>query len=138
MGSSENFCVKWDAFETNISASFTEFRENSLFFDITLCCDNGTDIIPAHKGVLAASSPLFWKILSRQENQQNPLLYLKGIHLKELQALLDFIYYGEVYVEEESLNDFLEVAKDLAIKGMKSDFKKTNNKETKGIYYRLP
>lgn len=80
----------------------------------------------------------FWKILSRQENQQNPLLYLKGIHLKELQALLDFIYYGEVYVEEESLNDFLKVAEDLAIKGMKNDIKKTNSTETKGICNRLP
>ena len=133
MGSSDDFTLRWNDFASNIKNSFSELREDSEFFDVTLCCDNGTDIIPAHKGVLAASSPLFWKILSRQENQQNPLLYLKGIHLKELQALLDFIYYGEVYVEEESLNDFLEVAEDLAIKGMKTNFEKTNSEETKGI-----
>ena len=42
MGSSENFCVKWDAFEANISTSFNELRENSELFDATLCCDNGT------------------------------------------------------------------------------------------------
>ena len=49
---------------------------------------------------------------------------LKGVHLKELQALLDFIYYGEVYVEQESLNDFLKVTEELAIKGMTTNTKK--------------
>ena len=68
MGSSVNFCVKWDAFEANTSSSFNELRENSEFFDVTLCCDNGIDIIPAHKVILAACSPLFRKILSQQEN----------------------------------------------------------------------
>ena len=77
MGSSANLRVKWDAFEANISKSFNEFRENSLFFDVTLCCDNGVDIIPAHKVILAACSPLFRKIISRQENQQSFFLYLK-------------------------------------------------------------
>ena len=75
-----------------------EFNENSEFFDVTLCCDNGIDIIPAHKVILAACSPLFQNILSCQEIQQNTFLYLKGIHVKELQTLLDFIYLGEVNV----------------------------------------
>ena len=129
MGSSENLCVKWDAFEANISKSFNEFRENSLFFDVTLCCDNGIDIIPAHKVILAACSPLFRKILSHRENQQSHFLYLKGIHLKELRSLLDLIYYGEVDVPEESLNDFLEAAEELSVKGLAKNSKKTQNRK---------
>merc|ERR1719232_1549636 len=106
MGLTDNYCLKWDNFESNISSSFRELREDSEFFDVTLCCDNGTDIVQAHKVILAACSPLFRKILSNQNNQQNPLLYLKGIHLQELRAVLNFIYYGEVNVEQAWLRNF--------------------------------
>jgi len=125
MGSSDNFCLRWNDFESNISTSFRELREDSEFFDVTLCCDNGTDIVPAHKVILAACSPLFRKILSRQKNQQNPFLYLKGIRLKELQAVLNFMYHGEVNVAQDSLNNFLAVAEELAVKGLTTDSKPT-------------
>jgi len=123
MGSSDNFCLRWNDFESNISTSFRELRDDSEFFDVTLCCDNGTDIVPAHKVILAACSPLFRKILSRQKNQQNPFLYLKGIKLKELQAVLNFMYHGEVNVAQDSLNNFLAVAEELAVKGLTTDSK---------------
>ena len=80
------------------STSFCDLREDSEFFDVTLCCDNGRDTLPAHKLILAACSPLFRSILAHQKCQQNPFLYLKGINLRELQAVLDFVYYGEVNV----------------------------------------
>jgi len=124
MGSSDNFCLRWNDFESNISTSFRELREDSEFLDVTLCCDNGVDIVQAHKVILAACSPLFRKILSRQKNQQNPFLYLKGIRLKELRAVLDFIYHGEVNVAQDSLNNFLAVAEELAIKGLTTDSQK--------------
>lgn len=123
MGSSDNFCLRWNDFESNISTSFRELREDSEFFDVTLCCDNGTDIVQAHKVILAACSPLFRKILARQKNQQNPFLYLKGIRLKELQAVLNFMYHGEVNVAQDSLNNFLAVAEELAVKGLTTDSK---------------
>ena len=92
---------------------------------MTLCCDNGVDVVQAHKVILAACSPLFRKILSRQKSQgQNPFLYLKGIRLKELRAVLDFIYHGEVNVAQDSLNNFLAVAEELAIKGLTTDSQK--------------
>merc|ERR1711997_499011 len=122
-GSSDNFCLRWNDFESNISTSFRELRDDSEFFDVTLCCDNGTDIVPAHKVILAACSPLFRKILSRQKNQQNPFLYLKGIHLKEMKAVLNFMYHGEVNVAQDSLNNFLAVAEELAVKGLTTDSK---------------
>merc|ERR1719362_1331078 len=123
MGSQDNFCLRWNDFESNISTSFRELRDDSEFFDVTLCCDNGTDIVPAHKVILAACSPLFRKILSRQKNQQNPFLYLKGIHLKEMKAVLNFMYHGEVNVAQDSLNNFLAVAEELAVKGLTTDSK---------------
>merc|ERR1711936_1322815 len=124
---SDNFCLRWNDFESNISTSFRELRDDSEFFDVTLCCDNGTDIVPAHKVILAACSPLFRKILAHQKNQQNPLLYLKGIRLKELQAVLNFMYHGEVNVAQDSLNNFLAVAEELAVKGLTTDSQGSSN-----------
>ena len=123
MGASENFYLRWKDFQSNISSSFRELREDSEFFDVTLCCNNGTDIIQAHKVILAACSPFFRKILNHQKTQQNPLLYMKGICLSDLQAILNFIYHGEVNVSTESLNNFLALAEELAIKGLSSDSK---------------
>ena len=123
MGDSENFYLRWNDFQSNISSSFRELREDSEFFDVTLCCNNGTDIIQAHKVVLAACSPFFRKILNHQKSQQNPLLYMKGICLSDLQAILNFIYHGEVNVSTESLDNFLALAEELAIKGLTSNSK---------------
>ena len=77
--------------------------------------------------ILAACSPLFRKILAHQKNQQNPLLYLKGIRLKELQAVLNFMYHGEVNVAQDSLNNFLAVAEELAVKGLTTDSQGSSN-----------
>ena len=123
MGSSDKFCLRWNSYETNISSSFQKLREDSEFFDVTLCCNNGIDIVQAHKVILAACSPFFQKILSHQKNQQNPLLYLKGICLEDLQAALEFMYQGEVNLGQDSLNNFLAVAEELAIKGLSADTK---------------
>ena len=123
MGSSDKFCLRWNSYETNISSSFQKLREDSEFFDVTLCCDNGIDIVQAHKVILAACSPFFQKILSHQKSQQNPLLYLKGICLEDLQAALEFMYHGEVNLAQDSLNNFLAVAEELAIKGLSVDTK---------------
>ena len=43
----------------------------------------------------------------------------------DLQAVLDFNYYGEVNVAQEELNSFLEVAEELEVKGL------TQNKSQK-------
>ena len=65
--------------------------------------------------------------MAHQKNQQNPLLYLKGIRLKELQAVLNFMYHGEVNVAQDSLNNFLAVAEELAVKGVTTDSQGSSN-----------
>ena len=118
MESRENFSLRWNDFESNISSSFQDLRNNSEFFDVTLCCNNGIDTIQAHRVILAASSPFFLNILSHQRNHQNPLIYLKGVSLNDLEMILEFIYHGKVNIVQESLNNFLKVANELNIKGL--------------------
>jgi len=112
---SEKFCLKWNDFESNISVAFRELREDKDFFDVTVLCDD--DQIQAHKVILSACSPFFKSVL-RRNNHQHPLLYIKGVKFKELQAVLNFMYHGEVNVAQEELNTFLAVAEDLKIKGL--------------------
>jgi len=125
MGSSEKFCLRWNDFESNISVAFREIREEKDFFDCTLSC--GSRQIQAHKLILSACSPFFRSIL-KQNPHQHPLLYLKGVQFTDLQAVLNFMYHGEVNVAQEELNSFLAVAEDLQVKGLTQNNSSSNTK----------
>ena len=91
--SSEKFCLKWNDFESNISWSFKELRDDQEFFDVTLACDD--EQIKAHKVIISACSPFFRNVL-RQNPHQHPLLYMRGVNFTDLQSVLTFMYQGEV------------------------------------------
>jgi len=113
--SSNQYHLSWNDFESNLSVAFREIREEKDFFDCTLSC--GSEQIQAHKIILSACSPVLRTIL-KQNPHQHPLLYLKGVSFKDIQALLNFMYHGEVNVSVEELNSFLSVAKELKVKGL--------------------
>ena len=115
MGSNEKFCLRWNDFERNISLAFKEIREEKDFFDCTISC--GSRQVEAHKLILSACSPFFRTIL-KQNPHQHPLLYHKGVEFHDMQAVLNFMYHGEVNVAQEALNSFLSVAEDLQVKGL--------------------
>jgi len=131
MAQSEKFCLRWNDFESNISAAFRELRDDKDFFDVTLACDD--EQIQAHKVILSACSPFFRDIL-RRNHHQHPLLYLKGVKYTDLQAVLNFMYHGEVNVAQEELNSFLAVAEDLRVKGLTQNQSGGNEKKVSGSY----
>ena len=113
MASSEKFCLRWNDFESNVSSAFRDIREEKDFFDVTLACDDDSQI-QAHKVIIAACSPFFRNIL-RKNSHPSPLLYLKGVKYKELVSVLNFMYMGEVNVAQDDLNSFLAVAEELKV-----------------------
>ena len=113
--SSEKFCLRWNDFESNISCAFRELREDKDFFDVTLACEE--EQMQAHKVILSACSPFFRAVL-RKNPHSHPLLFLKGVKYKDMQAVLNFMYHGEVNVAQEDLNSFLSVAEELRVKGL--------------------
>merc|ERR1719288_6420 len=122
MGAAENFCLRWNDFESNVSGAFRELRAESDFFDVTLTCDD-TDAnrrrpMQAHKVILSACSNLFKQMLRTQTGHPNPMIYLRGVRTGDLESVLDFMYQGEVNVAQDNLNSFLAVAEDLQIKGL--------------------
>ena len=94
--------------------------------DVILWCEDGS--VPCHKLVLAASSPLFRAIITRNPHS-HPLLYLKGVTATNLNYVLDFIYNGEVNVAQDDLNSFLTAAEDLKIKGLTQQQQSQDNSE---------
>ena len=115
---SQKCCLRWNDFEKNISVAFRELREDKDFFDVTLAC--GDEQLQAHKVILSACSPFFRTILKRNPHT-HPLLYLRGVKYTDLQAVLDFMYHGEVNLAQEELNSFLAVAEELKIRGLTQD-----------------
>ena len=83
--------------------------------DCTLSC--GPQQIQAHKLILSSCSP-FFRTVFKQNPHAHPLLYLKGISYTDLQAVITFMYHGEVNVAQEDLNNFLQVAEELKVKGL--------------------
>ena len=49
---------------------------------------------------------------------QNPLIYLKGIDFQNCQAILQFIYQGQVEIAHDALKPFIDTATELEINGL--------------------
>ncbi|QQP36186.1 Uncharacterized protein FKW44_021203 [Caligus rogercresseyi] len=107
MGSSERLHLRWNDFEPNIKHGFCELRREEDFFDS----------LRAHRVILSACSP-FFKSMLRSLSHEHPLLYLRGIPPSHMEAILSFMYSGEVSVPQDELQSFLALAEELQIKGL--------------------
>ena len=110
--------MKWNEFQSNVSKTFSYFRNEENFFDVTLVSDDHQHIA-AHKLVLSASSKFFKDILCKTQHS-NPLIYLSGFSSKDLNLVMDYIYQGEVQIYQNQLDNFLDVAQKLKIEGLLS------------------
>ena len=119
MATNKSFSLRSNKFPDIICRSLKVLRSGEDFADVTLACEDG-NLVKAHKVILAGSSPFFGRLL-RKLNNPHPLIYLKGVTLASLLALLDFVYTGEAEVEEEGVAELLLLADQLQIAGLKSD-----------------
>ena len=104
-------------------------RSEQDFYDVTLVSDDQVTM-SAHKVVLSASSPYFRNILKQNKHTQ-PMLCLDGVDSKILTDILDYLYFGEIMIFEESLNSFLRVAKKLQLDGWDHPLHKTTSYQLK-------
>ena len=123
----DKFNLKWNDFQSNVSASFGKLRAEKDFFDVTLVSDDEVHI-SSHKVVLSSSSDFFKNIL-RKTSHSNPLIYLPGIQSNKLNYVMDYIYNGEVQLFQDDLETFLEVAKKLKIDGLIGDNQTSDQEE---------
>ena len=113
---SENFCLKWNDFVENVTTSFAMLRNDKDFSDVTLACADGPQI-KAHRIILASGSLMF-KTLFEQNLMEKPVIFMRGVKSDQLTLIVDFLYKGEINIEQDNLNEFLALAEDLQLKGL--------------------
>ena len=124
MPSAVEVILKWSDFSKNVSESWMSKEENSAFCDITLVSEDGQNI-NAHKIILANSSSVLRSIML-ESKYPVPLIYLKGVKFDELVSVLDFIYKGETTITQDLLQQFLQFAKELNLKGLNEEVELEN------------
>ena len=117
--SSEKFSLKWNDFANNVSNSFSKLRQETRLYDVTLV-SNDHQQVSAHKLVLSACSEVFSNIFN-SNNSQNMMLYLDSVDAKEISFMLDYIYQGEVSIQQEYLDRFIEIATKFQLHGLLMD-----------------
>ena len=123
--SPEKFCLKWTDFHTNITSSLQEMRSDQEFADVTLVCGDNQRI-EAHKVILSSASSFFRSILYGNKHS-HPMIYMRGIKFEYLEAAIDLIYHGETNIYQDDLDDFLQMAAELELKGLTTEYGKVQD-----------
>lgn len=66
-------------------------------------------------------------MLLREHYDKFPILILKDIKYQELQAMMNYMYRGEVNITQETLGSFLKAAESLQIRGLTDSNSSNNN-----------
>jgi len=114
--STEQYCLKWNNYQLSLTSAFKHILEEEDFVDVTLSAQGQS--LKAHKVVLSACSTYFKELLRGISLWQHPVLVLKDVPFSDLQSILEFVYLGEVNVEQGRLQSFLKTADVMQIKGL--------------------
>jgi len=117
----QQFCLRWNNFQSNIVSSFEALLDREEFVDVTLTAEGKS--LKAHRILLSACSPYFRDLFRELPSHQHPIIVLRDTCFQELKSLLNFIYHGEVNVSQERLGLLLKLAEALRIKGLAQDKK---------------
>ncbi|XP_060862623.1 broad-complex core protein isoforms 1/2/3/4/5-like isoform X1 [Metopolophium dirhodum] len=115
MGDLQHFCLRWNNYQNSITTAFENLRDDEDFIDVTLACDGKS--LKAHRVVLSACSPYFRELL-KSTPCKHPVIVLQDVVFDDLQALVEFIYHGEVNVHQRNLSSFLKTAEVLRVSGL--------------------
>ena len=79
------------------------------FCDVTLVSEDDERIL-AHKVVLASASTIFRDMLRTYEkDKDHPVISMKGVQSKFINAMVDLIYHGETEVELSECEEFMNI-----------------------------
>lgn len=132
-----NVSIKNDKHKFDLKQEFEYFRSKNIFLDCTLKSDGNS--IKVHKAMLSSSSIFFnvsirkkkyrkqlkskfklQKILSVDQIEDSTII-LPDVSFPILEAIVHFIYNGEVFVSNELIDNFLITAQYLQIKGLQEE-----------------
>ena len=119
MESSHNLNLKWEEFHSNLQTSYASLVRTDNFSDVTLVGEDGHHF-KSHRVILSATSSMFEDMLLLNDHPK-PMLFMRRTKSSHLKLLMSYIYHGEVEVNREDLEDFLDMAGELKIKGLITD-----------------
>ncbi|XP_071515045.1 uncharacterized protein [Panulirus ornatus] len=107
--------LKWNNHRSTFFHILSTIRSKESYCDVTIACDG--KFYPVHKLVLSTCSDYFEQMFERT-NCKHPIIVLKDIRHEELEALLNYMYVGEVNVLQNELAGLIKAAECLMIKGL--------------------
>ena len=117
----ETECLIENRSEKIMLQNIKYLRNDNSFLDVTLMCEDGV-VISAHKLILASHSDKFKQILSQMSSSVSPFvtscIYLTGVSGTVVQEVIDFLYTGEVRVDQTKLAEFLRVGQKLQVNSL--------------------
>ncbi|XP_068899015.1 broad-complex core protein isoforms 1/2/3/4/5-like isoform X4 [Tenebrio molitor] len=131
----QQFCLRWNNFQANITSQFEALRDDEDFTDVTIACEGQR--MQAHKVVLSACSP-FFKELFKTNPCSHPIIFMRDVEARHIIALMEFMYAGEVNVAQAHLSAFLKTAESLKIRGLTDTSTETENQKEEDTLYLNP
>ena len=96
------------------------FFPQNAYSDVTIACDG--KVFETHKLVLSTCSEYFANIFkstgSNASNNMHPIIILNDVKPSQIEALLNYMYIGEVNVLQSELGGLIKAAEYLKIKGL--------------------
>lgn len=121
--SQSHYSLRWNNHQSHILSAFDALLQAETLVDVTLVCAESS--VRAHKVVLSACSPFFQRIFA--ENPcKHPVIVLKDFSGWEVQAIVDFMYKGEISVVQEQLQSLIKAAESLQVRGLVNQEDVTN------------
>ena len=118
----EDFRLKWNDHHSVFFSTAESLCHGDHLTDVTLSCGNRE--FSAHKLVLSICSSYFSQLFAsrssskRRSAHAEAIVYLKDVDARHMELLLNYMYRGEINVEEAELMGLLATAKGLQIKGL--------------------
>lgn len=107
--------LSWNNHTSTFCHMLSSLREKERYTDVTVTCEG--KFYSVHKLVLSTCSDYFLKMFERTPCK-HPIIVLKDIHCKEIEALLNYMYDGVVSVAQNDLSQLIKAAELLQIKGL--------------------
>ncbi|KAM7349161.1 uncharacterized protein ACRADG_008209 isoform 2-T3 [Cochliomyia hominivorax] len=120
MSAPQQYSLRWNNYFRHLTYALDNHRVNDDFVDVSLLCDGCK--IKAHKVVLSACSSYFKEIFTENPHP-HPVIIFKFIKYEDLNSIIEFMYQGEVNVQQEALQSFLQTAELLAVQGLTAEEK---------------
>ena len=112
--------INWSNFKPHTLGALRSFRNEGYLTDVTLVSDD-RKLFPAHKLILTTASDYFEKLFRQNTSFYQTFICLEKVSNSELSDIIDFIYLGQVTIQNVKISRFLELAKRFSLKGLNNE-----------------